>query len=219
MSSLNKKITFLLRKPHMIILGPILKAIPYFGFLYKKDDYQTKVSFGFWFKQKILNIGGNNNAYWPVHWTSKVYDAERIVVGIDSAPGIMGGAYITGIGGITIGDHCLFAKNIVIVTANHSIYDFRQRKGEAVNIGNYCWLGAGAKVMPGVTVGDHTVVAAGAVVTKSFPEGHCVLAGVPAKKVKDLDKELCVKYDVKHRYNGYVKAEKFAAFREKKLTV
>ena len=43
----------------------------------------------------------------------------------------------------------------------------------------------------GVTLGDHTVVGAGAVVTKSFPQGYCVIAGVPAKVVKVLDENSC----------------------------
>ena len=42
-------------------------------------------------------------------------------------------------------------------------------------------------ILPGVTLGDNTIVGAGAVVTKSFPEGHCVIAGNPARKIKDID--------------------------------
>lgn len=199
----------------MLIMYPVIRVLPQFRFLYHTNDYQSKVSFEFWFKQKVLNLGGNKKAYWPVHWTSKVYDVENILVGIDSAPGIMGGAYITGVGGITIGDYCLFAKNIVIVTANHNVYDYRERDVKAVRLGDYCWLGSGAKIMPGVVLGDHTVVAAGAVVTKSFSEGYCILAGVPARKIKDLDKAACVKRDVKNKYIGYIKAEKFANYRKK----
>ncbi|MEQ1824103.1 MAG: DapH/DapD/GlmU-related protein, partial [Fimbriimonadaceae bacterium] len=49
-----------------------------------------------------------------------------------------------------------------------------------------CWIGMNAVVLPGVTLGDRTVVAAGAVVTKSFPEGWCIVAGVPAKLLRSL---------------------------------
>jgi acetyltransferase-like isoleucine patch superfamily enzyme len=50
-----------------------------------------------------------------------------------------------------------------------------------VNIGERCWLGMNAIILPGVTLGPYTVVAAGAVVTRSFHEGHCILMGMPAR--------------------------------------
>ena len=42
-------------------------------------------------------------------------------------------------------------------------------------------------ILPGITLGDNTIVGAGSVVTKSFPEGNCIIAGNPAKKIRDLD--------------------------------
>ena len=50
------------------------------------------------------------------------------------------------------------------------------------------WLGMNSVILPGVTLGENTVVAAGAIVTKSFPEGWCVLAGSPAKVIKNIQK-------------------------------
>ncbi len=44
-----------------------------------------------------------------------------------------------------------------------------------------------AVILPGVTLGDHTVVGAGAIVTKSFPDGHCIIAGNPAKEIRKID--------------------------------
>jgi acetyltransferase-like isoleucine patch superfamily enzyme len=192
------------------------KAIPYFSFLYKTDDYQHRLNFSFWFKQKVLNFGGNRHCYWPVHWTSTVFDPENIFVGVDSYPGYNGGAYITGSGKLVIGDYCIFAKNVIIVTANHDLYDSRIRIPEPVTIGNYCWFGGGAKIMPGVVLGDYTIVAAGAVVTKSFTEGYCVLAGVPAVPVKKLDPKKCVHYEHKEKYHGYLTAKKYNAKKIKK---
>lgn len=204
------KVKFVFRKPLYFFILLVTKPIPYFRFLYEQDDYQTKVNFKFWFVQKVLNVGGNKEAYWPVHWTSKVYDVKNIRIGVDSAPGNMGGAYITGIGGIEIGNYCLFAKNVVIVTANHDLYDSRIRQLSPVKIGNYCWLGAGAKIMPGVELGDNTIVAAGAVVTKSFSEGYCIVAGIPAKKIRDIEKDKCVHFNTKHKFHGYVKVDKYS---------
>ncbi|HMO61645.1 MAG TPA: acyltransferase [Ferruginibacter sp.] len=211
------KIKFLLKRPFRIPVILITRFIPSFRFMYETYDYQCRANFSFWFKQKVLNIGGNKMAYWPVHWTSTVYDADKIVVGVGSCPGFTGGAYITGTGGLTIGDYCIFAKNLVIVTANHNVYDIRERIPSPVKIGSYCWLGAGAKIMPGVVLGDFTIVAAGAVVTKSFEKGYCVLGGIPAKVISELDPDKCVRFEHKHKYIGYIKQEKFAAFRKKKL--
>jgi len=203
------KISSLLRKPYMLLIWPVIKFHPTFRFLYETGDYQNQVSFNFWFKQKVLNWGGNKHAYWPVHWTSKVYDAENITVGVDAYPGLMGGCYITGKGGLEIGDYTQIAPNVAIVTSNHDPYDSRKHILAKVTIGKYCWIGAGAKIMPGVILGDWTVVGAGAVVTKSFEEGHCIIGGVPAKKIKDLDRSKCIPFEVKHKYLGYIKADKF----------
>lgn len=52
-----------------------------------------------------------------------------------------------------------------------------QAEGKPVRIGRKCWIGMNAVILPGVTLGDHTVVGAGAVVSRSFPEGHCIVAG------------------------------------------
>ena len=70
---------------------------------------------------------------------------------------------------------------------NHDIYDYTKYvAGKPVVIGDNCWLAANAVILPEVELGPHTIVAAGAVVTKSYPEGNCILAGVPAKIVENI---------------------------------
>lgn len=64
-------------------------------------------------------------------------------------------------------------------------------------------------ITAGVELGPRTIVAAGAVVTKSFPDGFCVLAGVPAKKIKDLDKELFIPWKYEYEYYGFIPKEEF----------
>jgi acetyltransferase-like isoleucine patch superfamily enzyme len=214
-----KSVKYFLNNPFQLPIVLITKTVPFFRFIYETTDYQNRPNFEFWFKQKVLNWGGNKRAYWPVHWTSKVYDPEKITVGIDSYPGIMGGCYITGRAGLVIGDYTQIGPNVVIVTANHDLYDLRVPVEGPVKIGKYCWIGAGAKIMPGVILGDWTTVAAGAVVTKAFPEGHCLVAGVPARKVKDLEKEKCIPYKVVHAYYGYIPAHKFERYRKEKFDV
>lgn len=212
---LNKLKYFLQRPLQLPIV--IITKLPYFRFIRGTAGYQNPVTFEWWFKQKVLNLGGNKHAYWPVHPTSQVYDIENILVGIDVNPGAMKGCYIQGKGGISIGDYTQVAPGVVIVSANHDPYDSRKHITARVSIGKYCWIGAGAKIMPGVELGDWTIVGAGAVVTRSFPEGHCVIGGVPAKLIKLLDKEKCIPFEHSIKYNGYIRTDKFNQFREKKL--
>ena len=207
-------IKYLLRKPWQIPIILITK-LPYFAFMRRTLDYQNTITFAFWFKQKILGLGGNKNVYWPVHPTSQVYDSENIYAGVDTCPGIMKGCYIQGKGGIHIGDYTQMAPNVVVVSANHDVYDTRRHILKKVTIGKYCWIGAGAKIMPGVTLGDFTIVGAGAVVTKSFEEGHCIIGGNPAYEIKKLDKSRCVRYEYPVKYYGYLSEKKFNQFRKK----
>lgn len=85
----------------------------------------------------MLNRGGNRKAYWPVHWTSKVYEVENILVGVDAYPGIMNGCYIQGKGGIVIGDYTQVAPNVIMVSANHDLYDSREHILSPIYIGKY----------------------------------------------------------------------------------
>lgn len=207
---------YFLKHPFRLPVALITK-LPYFRFIRETQDYQNGISFNSWFAQKVLNKGGNRKAYWPVHPTSTVYDVENIIVGVDAYPGIMGGCYITARGGLEIGDYTQIAPNVAIVGANHDIYDSRKHIAEPVSIGKYCWIGTGASIMPGVTLGDWTIVGAGAVVTKSFPEGHCIIGGVPAKMIRELDRSKCIPFENKVRYRGYIREDRFEAFRKKHL--
>jgi acetyltransferase-like isoleucine patch superfamily enzyme len=208
------KIRFILLNPIYTLEFIITKYIPYFRFIHNTRHYQCSISLSFWFRQKIINYRKNKRIYWPVHSTSTIVYPENIVVGVDAYPGIMGGCYIQGIGGIEIGDYTQVAPNVIIVSANHDVYDSREHIEAKVRIGKYCWLGAGCKIMPGVTLGDFTIVGAGAVVTKSFPEGHCILAGVPAMKIKDLERGKCLRYELQPKYNGYWSSSKFENYRK-----
>lgn len=213
------KINYIISNPCSFCITKFLRFFTYFSFLFKTETYQNKIDWKFWFSQKVINSGGNKQAYWPVHPTSQVYDVENILIGVDAYPGIMKGCYIQGKGGIEIGDYTQIAPNVVIVSANHDVYDSRKHIMGKVTIGKYCWLGAGCKIMPGVTLGDFTIVGAGAVVTKSFQEGHCIIGGVPAKKLKELDQAQCVRYELEPKFHGYISASKFDQYRRKHLSV
>ncbi len=93
-------------------------------------------------------------------------------------------------GGITIGDGTLIGHNVVLATLNHGIApDERHDLFPApIHIGKNVWIGANATVLPGVTIGDNAVIAAGAVVTKDVP-ANVVVAGVPAKVIRKTEKK------------------------------
>lgn len=101
------------------------------------------------------------------------------------------GLHCTIIGPVTIGNHVNLAQSITVTALNHNFEDQQQRIDEQgistkpVVIGDDVWIGANAVILPGVTVGSHSVIAAGAVVTKDVP-AHTLVAGVPAKVVKSI---------------------------------
>lgn len=91
-------------------------------------------------------------------------------------------------GYITIGEHTLIGPNVQIYTPHHPIdADERRTLSETaypVTIGKDCWIGGGAVICPGVTIGDRVIVGAGSVVTKNIPS-DVVIAGSPAKVIKN----------------------------------
>ena len=101
------------------------------------------------------------------------------------------GLHNTVIGPVSIGSHVNLAQGITVTALNHNFAEKDLRIDEQgistnpVTIGNDIWIGANAVILPGVTIGDHSVVAAGAVVTKDVPP-HTLVAGVPAKIIKEL---------------------------------
>lgn len=91
-------------------------------------------------------------------------------------------------GGITIGDGSFLGMNVTIATLNHGFSKETRNTTypSPVVIGKNVWIGSNVTIIPGVTIGDNSVIAAGSVVTKDVPE-NVVVAGVPAKKIKDID--------------------------------
>ncbi len=101
------------------------------------------------------------------------------------------GLHNTIIGPVTIGCHVNLAQGITVTALNHNFEDSDKRIDEQgvsttpVIIEDDIWIGANAVILPGVTIGNHSVVAAGAVVTKNVPP-HSLVAGVPAKIIKQI---------------------------------
>ena len=90
---------------------------------------------------------------------------------------------------IMIGKGTNIAQNTGLITSNHDLYDLKKRgKAGDIVIGKCCWIGMNTVILPGVVLGDHTIVGAGSIVKQSFPEGDCVIAGNPARLVKKLNR-------------------------------
>ena len=100
---------------------------------------------------------------------------------------INSGCHFQDQGGITIGDGTLIGHNVVLATINHDLDPKKERKNHyaPIKIGKNVWIGSNATVLPGVTIGNWAVVAAGAVVTKDVPD-MTVVGGVPAKIIKTI---------------------------------
>lgn len=97
--------------------------------------------------------------------------------------------------GISIGDSCMMAQSVHITDSDwHGVYDRGESVGKsaAVKIGNNVWLGDSAIVCKGVTVGDNSIIGAGAVVIRDIPP-DVIAAGNPAVVVKNLDAERSVR--------------------------
>ena len=90
---------------------------------------------------------------------------------------------------VTIGDNVFIGPNVNIYAATHSLDKERRNenleKGIPVTIGNNVWIGGNVTILPGITIGDNTVVGAGSVVTKDIPP-NVVVAGNPCKVIKEL---------------------------------
>ena len=101
------------------------------------------------------------------------------------------GLHNTIIGPVIIGSHVNLAQGITITALNHNFDDSEKRidqqgiSTKEVVLEDDIWVGANAVILPGVTIGKHAVVAAGAIVTKDVPP-HSLVAGVPAKVIKQI---------------------------------
>ena len=90
---------------------------------------------------------------------------------------------------IVIGNKCNIAMKVTFMNSDHDVTDSERRAvmyhPKPIIVGDGCWIGANSLIMPGVTIGNGVVIAAGSVVTKDC-ESDCLYGGVPAKKIKEL---------------------------------
>lgn len=93
---------------------------------------------------------------------------------------------------VCIGDNVMIGPNVLISTVSHPTSPLERRAhmsfAKPITIGSDVWIGGNAVILPGITIGDNAIVAAGAVVTHDVPP-NCIVAGVPAVKLRDIEND------------------------------
>lgn len=127
----------------------------------------------------VDNIGENSRVMPPM----TVIRGNNVKIGRNVV--VMNNALFMAAGGITIEDDVLVAANAQLISNNHDLHDHAVLTCKPVLLKRNCWIGTGATILPGVTVGENAVIGAGAVVTKDV-EANTVVGGNPARVIKRL---------------------------------
>lgn len=188
----------------MIVIKAMHRAISFllgqlFGRLIYKKEYFPK---GRWFEKWYsigwtwvmpdifgrIFLGKNRKIPWPCSPLCNIA-TTNMKFDVNDLNNFQGGGiyYQAWDAPITLGRGTYIAQNVGLITSNHNIknLDERGKVGEII-LGESCWIGMNAVILPGVELGPHTIVGAGSVVTHSHKEGHVVLAGNPAKIIKEI---------------------------------
>jgi acetyltransferase-like isoleucine patch superfamily enzyme len=171
----------------------MIKNILIFFHFYEKAVFLKKVGFGKlllnFLCQRVLRINSQVKA--SVSFTStfignKLFFYERDINTLVSFAS-SGSLYIQALNGVYLGKNVLIASGVKIVSANHSLDKDRSSIPCApIKIGDNVWIGANAIILPGVSIGSNCTIGAGSVVSKSFLGEGLVIAGNPAKIIKNL---------------------------------
>ena len=164
------------------MLKPLSISITYYGkfrpsLRQKKWEKGIKVVLD---KQSIIKIGSDNSFR---SWLQlRALNGGSIKIGNSNFCNT--NVSITSMESITIGDHVKIANNVVIIDHDHDYVNNNIGYQTApISIADHVWIGANSVILKGVSIGSHSVVAAGAVVKENIPE-YCIVGGVPAKILK-----------------------------------
>lgn len=176
-------------------------------------ETQVGISFRMWLWQRVFRR--HSDVYWPIHPSTQVLGARYVVSGADCSPGWSTGCLIDGRAGIYVGDYTQLAPNVRLLSCRGGKAPETPPHDFSIRVGRYSLLAMNVTVHPGVELGDFTIVGAGSVVTDSFPEGHCVIGGNPARLIKRLDPAECERWIQPGAYVGYFPESEIAKLRGK----
>lgn len=149
--------------------------------IHRRSQVRHKVQA--WYYARLFGACGSGLV---LHGDCHIKHPSGIFIGKNA--GINDGAYLNGLGGITLGDDVTVSANAMIISTGldpASIKAGKAHVSRPVVIGNFVQIGAGATILPGVTIGDNTLIGAGAVVTKDIV-GNCIVAGNPARILREI---------------------------------
>lgn len=141
----------------------------------------------FWFIRKIIFVlaGVKMGKGTRIHMGTKFFAPGGVTIGEDTMIGQ--GTFLDGRAPLSIGSHVDVASEVMIYNSEHDINDeFFRATTEAVEIGDYVFIGPRAIILPGVRVGKGAIVGAGAVVTKDIPD-FAIVGGVPARLIGERE--------------------------------
>lgn len=141
-----------------------------------------------------MRVGASSS----IHRRCRMYRPRRITIGRHSV--INYGVLLDGRRGLRIGDNVSISEGVALFSLAHDVDDPQfSQKGSPVVVHDYVFVGAYARVLPGVTLGEGAVVAAGAVVTRDVAP-YTVVAGVPARYLRDRARGLTYQLDHRKRF-------------------
>jgi len=161
--------------------------------LYLKLSLIHRIGIKLWFINAIFQrvLRRHSEVNFNVHFTSSIALNDNIKLHKDmntlASFAISGGCYFQAINGIHLGKSFLFAPGVKLISANHDMTNNgKSIIGKPIIIGDNVWLGADVIILPEVEIGDNCIVGAGSVVTKSFQEKNLLIAGNPARIIKNI---------------------------------
>lgn len=178
----------------------------YLSFLHFYHECSSFVKF-LWYRYFPRFKG---NIYWPIHKNSEV--RGRVFIGKGARVAHRPNCIIQGRGAVFIGNYVGIGPNTIIISGNHALNCQEDVVRKETIIGDYSWIASNCTILAGVVLGPRTIVGAGSVVTKSFPDGYCVIAGNPAKIIKTISKDEFIPPKAEIEYFGYIRADKFEKY-------
>lgn len=172
-------------------LKNMLKSTSLFKWYLFINSIGFGVSFVNFLFQSILRVDA---CRYSKNYTSRLVAPNKFVIQgncieVRKSLAVSGGCYFQATHGISIGAKTIWSFNVTMVTSDHDLSDYSLENSERsgpISIGENCWLGAGVVILPKVSLGPNTVVGANSVVTKSFPDGNVIIAGTPARVIRNL---------------------------------